>query len=398
MRMLYSHEFTQMAGRAGRRGIDTVGNVIHLNNLFRNVELSEYKIMMQGKPQKLISKFKISYNLLLNLIDIGDQNFLEFVQRSMIQEDIDMELGVQYSKITEKEREIELMDTSLQHLRTPLEIVQKYIQCLDSKKFAVNKKKKEFERSIQKMQDDYKNIVSDMNSVSRYNEKCDELQKMRESFNTTEQFLGSNVSLILDFLEKDGFVSKDAERNSYILSVRGFIATHIREIHCLVFAKLLEENKFDSLDTTQLIGIFSCFTNVTVADELKALSSVYTTSELQTVLGQIASLYDYYQDFETSKQVTTGTDYNIHYDLIDYVISWSKCESATECKEVLQKLEKEKGVFLGEFVKAILKINNIANEMEKIAESIGNISLLSKLREIPTLTQKFVATNQSLYV
>jgi hypothetical protein len=109
-------------------------------------------------------------------------------------------------------------------------------------------------------------------------------------------------------------------------------------------------------------------------------------------------LYDYYQDFETSKQITTGTDYNIHYDLIDYVIAWSECESATECKEVLQKLEKEKGVFLGEFVKAILKINNIANEMEKIAESIGNISLLSKLREIPLMTQKFVATNQSLYV
>jgi len=47
---------------------------------------------------------------------------------------------------------------------------------------------------------------------------------------------------------------------------------------------------------------------------------------------------------------------------------------------------------------AISKINNISCEMEKIAESIGNIALLSKLREIPQLTLKFVATNQSLYV
>jgi len=45
-----------------------------------------------------------------------------------------------------------------------------------------------------------------------------------------------------------------------------------------------------------------------------------------------------------------------------------------------------------------LKINNISSEMEKIVENIGNIELLSKLREIPSLTQKFVATNQSLYV
>jgi hypothetical protein len=36
--------------------------------------------------------------------------------------------------------------------------------------------------------------------------------------------------------------------------------------------------------------------------------------------------------------------------------------------------------------------------LEKIAEANGKIDFLSKLREIPTLTLKYVATNQSLYV
>ena len=77
---------------------------------------------------------------------------------------------------------------------------------------------------------------------------------------------------------------------------------------------------------------------------------------------------------------------------------WCKCETSEQCKLILQKLEYEKGIFLGEFVKAILKINNISSELEKIAESVGNIALLSKLREIHKMTLKFIATNQSLYV
>ena len=96
--------------------------------------------------------------------------------------------------------------------------------------------------------------------------------------------------------------------------------------------------------------------------------------------------------------VKTGSDYYIQYDLLNYVIEWCDAECVEDCKLVLQNLAREKGVFLGEFVKALLKINNISCEMEKIAELTGNIAFLSKLREIPNLTLKYVVTNQSLYV
>jgi hypothetical protein len=77
---------------------------------------------------------------------------------------------------------------------------------------------------------------------------------------------------------------------------------------------------------------------------------------------------------------------------------WVSCSSETECRGLLQRLEKEKGIFLGEFVKAVLKIVNIGAEMEKIAEMTGNMDLLSRLKEIPGLIMKYVATNQSLYI
>ena len=61
-------------------------------------------------------------------------------------------------------------------------------------------------------------------------------------------------------------------------------------------------------------------------------------------------------------------------------------------------MEDKKQIFLGEFVKALLKINNISSEFEKIAEMSENILLLSKLKEIPNITLKYVVTNQSLYI
>jgi antiviral helicase SKI2 len=46
MRLLQGHEYSQCSGRSGRLGLDTVGHVIHLNNLFRDTSAIAYKTMI----------------------------------------------------------------------------------------------------------------------------------------------------------------------------------------------------------------------------------------------------------------------------------------------------------------------------------------------------------------
>ena len=74
MRYLFPHEYGQAAGRAGRRGLDTVGHVIHCNNMFELPSLTEYKDILCGKPQSLQSKFRVSYSTILNLMKNGKTN------------------------------------------------------------------------------------------------------------------------------------------------------------------------------------------------------------------------------------------------------------------------------------------------------------------------------------
>ena len=398
-RMLYSHEYTQAAGRAGRLGLDTVGHVIHLNNLFRNVEYVGYKTMMNGKPQTLSSKFKISYNLLLNLLDIGDNNLVNFASRSMVTGDLDNQMKQIYYKITTANTELDNMKSSSSHLRTPGEIIEQYIELEKNIKFAVNKKRKEMDRQIQNIRDNNRFIDQDKFSYQKISVKENEISSLQNQLDNVNSYIKSGVYTVLQLLKDEEFVDGDfSDESTLKLSLKGKIASQLREVHCLVFAKILEDKQLDHLSSKQLISLFSIFTNITVKDDYKDFSPRTDDNELHNVIKTVTKLYEDYSSKEASLKINTGFDYSINYDLLNYVDKWCDCQDVESCKIVLQEMDEEKQIFLGEFVKALLKINNISGEMEKIAEMTGNIAFLSKLKEIQNMTLKYVVTNQSLYV
>jgi hypothetical protein len=176
------------------------------------------------------------------------------------------------------------------------------------------------------------------------------------------------------------------------------MASQLREVQCLVFAGLLEDKSIDNLSAKQLVSLFSCFTNISVDESVQDFTPYTDDIQVKDVICNVAKMYNDYEDNETNMGVKTGADYYIQYDLLNYVVEWCDAECVEDCRSLLHRLGEEKGIFLGEFVKALLKINNISCEMEKISEMTGNIAFLSKLREIPNLTLKYVVTNQSLYV
>jgi superfamily II RNA helicase len=397
-RILYSHEMMQMAGRAGRRGIDKVGNCFHLNNLFRNVDSVNYKRMMAGKPQTLTSKFKISFHLLLNLFSIGNQNAEQFAAKSMVTVDLDAQKGEIYNKIQKINAEMDTIQQSQHCVKTPTDVIQEYIELKKKLPQLVNKKRKEAERGIQKIADQYKTIEHDKKHYEKYFVKQQETVELQHQLENTDGYIRGGIDNVLTILKNNAFITKN-EDGKYCLTLKGQIASQLKETHCLVFANLIENGIIDTLTSKQLVCLFSCFTNVNVKEDAKENNlEKLGDNVLKQVVEKTTKMYNQIQDEELQYSVNTGTDYSYHYDLLRYVDEWCVCENVEDCKIILQKISLEKDIFLGEFVKAILKINNISCELEKIAEMIGQISLLSKLREISQMTMKFVVTNQSLYI
>ena len=395
-RTLYGHEYTQAAGRAGRLGLDTVGNVIHLNNLFKNVDSIGYRQMLKGAPQTLTSKFKISYNLLLNLIDVGDNNISQFAKKSMIQTDIDAEIAILYSTTDKLNDEINKLNDVMHHAKTPQETVELYIKLLEQRKTAVNKKRKELDREIGHLTQHFKTIEGDKKLYETYSDKCAAFTNTGKLCEQLHSSFETQTNIMLQLLRDEKFIEINGDL--YALTIKGIMATYIREIPSLSFANIIENNMFDDLSSKQMISIFSCFTNIKVADEIKDIIPKCSDAKVLHIIQLIQTKNDYYADKEMEHQINTGVNYTMQFDLMDYVREWCECECIEDCKFFLQKIENDKGIFLGEFTKALLKINNISLEIEKIAELIGNVPLLSKLKEIPILTLKYVVTNQSLYV
>lgn len=396
LRPLYSHEYTQAAGRAGRLGLDSVGHVIHLNNLFRNVDSVNYKTMMNGKPQTLTSKFKISYNLLLNLLDIGDKNLVQFAKKSMVTGDLDNQMKEIYYKITTLNTELDNIRLCSTNLRTPVNVLEDFISLQKNRVTAVNKKRKDIERQLQQIHDNYKYVEQDKLSYQKISIKENEISEYQKQFDNLNRYIHSGVEVVLNLLKNEQFVEEST--TDLNLTFKGKIASQLRESHCLVFAKLLENKSIDEFSSKQLVGLFSCFTNVSVQDDFKEHFPSSVDKKINEIVTTVSTMYSNYQKKETELGINSGSDYNIHYDLLKYTSEWCEAQSVEECKLLLQKIGEEKEIFLGEFVKALLKINNISAEMEKIAELTGNIAFLSKLKEIPNMTLKYVVTNQSLYV
>uniref|UniRef100_A0A3B4YMI3 SKI2 subunit of superkiller complex n=1 Tax=Seriola lalandi dorsalis TaxID=1841481 RepID=A0A3B4YMI3_SERLL len=80
-RNLLPGEYIQMAGRAGRRGLDATGTVIILCKAGVH-EMADLHVMMLGKPTILQSQFRLTYTMILNLLRVEALRVTDMMRRS----------------------------------------------------------------------------------------------------------------------------------------------------------------------------------------------------------------------------------------------------------------------------------------------------------------------------
>lgn len=383
-RLLVPHEYTQISGRAGRRGIDKVGKVWLCANLIEmpHITLAECKQMLCGKPQMLSSKFKLSFALTLNLIQ-EQKSVTDFANQSLLTQDVVRELRQTDEKIAILESQL---DSPPSYQSDELAI-RDYWSFMTEMVLSSNKRKKTLHKMLHALEAKHPAIKTDYEIYKERDETERRIQGARVYRKNTAAYLETTVHKTTDLLLFRGFVDV-----THGITRTGTIASQFQEFHPLAFTQLMEETDyFSAFNAKELAGLFA----VCVPSAAPEVQTPSTLSEtVNAASSRIRDLLNEYYDLEQRYSIFSGANYEVGFDFQPHVLAWCIAEEEATCREILQNLP----VFLGEFVKCLLKINHMAVEVERAAEMAGRLDLVAKMKELPTHTLKFIATNHSLYI
>ena len=265
MRLLAPHEYTQIA--VVERGIDEVGKVWLCCNLFDLPPVYDLQNMLSGKPQTLTSKFKISYTICLNNVASSENNVIDFVNRSMIINDIESEIENYDKTISDIETILERKTLTYNNIRTNQEIMSEYINHKNKIGNLSNKERKKTARNISKLEDENRFIKDDYKIYQDLDTYKMEIKKYKTFKHNAESYLNIHTENTISMLREYNFID---ENNS--LSDLGKIARQFQEIHPLVIATAIYiNNYFEDFTPIELVGIFSCFTSIRVEDSHKKI-------------------------------------------------------------------------------------------------------------------------------
>ena len=390
-RYLRAHEYKQMAGRAGRRGLDTFGTVIHLFNMYRDLPREHEMVSMTcGKAQEIISKFSMNYQFVLKVILTGQNKIMKFIKTSLYHKEL---IGY-ITALQEKLDNFKLIEPNFTIDKKILE--EYYVITHPDPYFKLTNKIRKKNKKRQNEIEKFKNINSQSKLYEEYRNKSNKKNEIIEDLVYYNKMIELELRQVIQYLTDNGYMIntddiKIDDLSADNVTIKGVVASQMNECNSLIITEILTQNLLDNLDTADIAAILSLFTDTKLNGE-QDVSTPLVLSISQDAKRAIDKIDKIASDLSLKEQkmkIRLGTDWHLSLNMAETTFQWVNGMSLNDL---------ELKTFDGNFIKDMIKVSNIAQSLETVTDILGKTELQSKIQQIPILIMRDIVTIDSLYI
>ena len=385
LRPLRTDEYIQMAGRAGRRGKDTMGYVFYLPQR-DPLALGEMKQILSGKKSAINSQMDFGYDFILKTLQAKNVRWVDLMEKSYWAQQRLVEKKVCEKAIQELHNKIVncgLNESELETCRIRYEAEEW---------FATGSKaeRKEAQKVLEKLKN--KQVGPAWEKVWRtWTERKENQRKEKEEQDYLADLNQPMENLLhprFELLRRWGFLNENNEPTTL-----GLYATEINEGQQILMAMAYMENLCETMTPEEFVAFLSAFINEGKEDDsAPSLDDLEIPGAVKEVLWKID---DWAAECQKEEDQVLGPQRNDLWTLkttwIEPLYRWVSGEDAAI-------LCQEYGIYEGNLMRTILKVANMVEEWNNLATYTQNIGMLRLLDGLREKLVRGVAKPESLYL
>jgi superfamily II RNA helicase len=387
LRLLRTDEYIQMAGRAGRRGKDTVGHVFYLPQR-EAAEESQVKGMMTGRRSAVESRMDFGYDFLLKVIQAGNLRWMDILEKSYWNQQRIRGLQRVRKEISDVEAHIH------DHLAKKEELEACELRATYERK--IKETTNAARRDAQKLLDSWKNRhVGPVWEKAWQQYKCykGNLEELAE-LQSTERLLSQTHETLaprLQFLKEREFLDSDKK-----LTLKGILATEVNEGHSLLMSEVFLQGWASDMEPAELVAFLATFLGEAKENDKGSVSpdSLRVPQKVIDLLWKLDRVAAY--SLAAEEQILGSVAANplfwsLQTTWIEPCYRWFQGESAAV-------LCAEYELFEGNFVRTILKLANVVEEWLTMAAYTQSVELLARYEGMRDRIVRDLVRPESLYL
>ena len=363
-------EYTQLTGRAGRRGIDIEGNAVI--QWSPTVDSASAAGLASTRTYPLRSSFAPTYNMSINLIArFGRERARRSLESSFAQFQADRAVVGLSRQIAKNEAAIEeLLSQAVCHLgdfleyagiRREIKEVETLLSKRDSKKTFDNRQRARLESDLTDLRKGLRNhschSCAQREDHSRFAEKAGRLNRENDGLHTRVQsrthVIAKTFDQICQVLTHLGYIEGEKP------TTQGKILTKIYAESDLLLTEAIRRGVLDELNAPELLSVVS--TMIFESRNADNVAPKMPSPRVSSALADVISIWAELEDLETEYGVKTQRQPDAGFCWVSY--RWANGNS-------LQNVLKGTDMSVGDFVRSTKQLSDLLNQIAAASEKL----------------------------